>query len=315
MKRLVIHFLLFVFLLAAFFPVKANPFQYHYLASFSEDAEVSGNVDDLRNRVEKEAIKNRVEPEDARIDKVWKKIPGRNGLKVNIDKSLEKMSKKGAFDKSLLVMEQVPPKITFDDLPAAPVYRGHPEKNMVSLLINVAWGTENIPSMLKTLKKMNVKANFFIEGKWASQNADIVQMIQEEGHIVGNHAYNHPDMSRLSPEENREQLEQTNDIIKAITGKAPKWFAPPSGSFNSKVVDLAAELEMETVLWSVDTIDWQKPSVEVMINRVSDQIHPGAMILMHPTEVINNGLERLILLIKQKNFKIGTIERLLSEQR
>ncbi|QTM99459.1 polysaccharide deacetylase family protein [Sediminibacillus dalangtanensis] len=316
MKRLIIQIGVFLLLAGAFFPTTANPFKYNNLEVLPEALPVTNPKEDtLRNEIEAQAKHWNEKPDNAKIDKVWKKMPGRNGLKVNVEESVAKMKKAGKFDKSLLVLEQVPPRISFEDLPAAPVYRGHPEKKMVTLLINVAWGSENIPSILKTLREKNVKANFFIEGKWASQNAELVKMIKEEGHTIGNHAYNHPDMRRLAADENREQIEQTNEIIKAITGDTPKWFAPPSGSYSEQVVQIAAELDMETILWSVDTIDWKNPTVPVMVKRVEEKVHPGAMVLMHPTDVVNSGLDELIEMIKRKGYKIAAIERLLSEQR
>jgi len=140
-------------------------------------------------------------------------------------------------------------------------------------------------------------------------------MIHEQNHLIGNHAYNHPDMARMSPTEIKEQIVQTNEIIEAIIGIQPKWFAPPSGSFNDSVIQIAHELDMETVLWTVDTIDWKKPSVSVMINRVINNIHPGATILMHPTDSVAQGLTSLIEKIKQEDLEIATVEHLMSEKR
>src|SRR5699024_2901670 len=136
--------------------------------------------------------------------------PGRNGQRVLISESYKKMNKKGIFDESLLVYEEVPPKVTLMDLPPAPIYRGHPDKEMVSLLINVSWGTEHIPTILNTLKENNVKATFFIEGKWALEQKDYVQMIHEQGHLIGSHAYNHPDMATLNEEEINKKIQDTN---------------------------------------------------------------------------------------------------------
>lgn len=255
------------------------------------------------------------EPQDAYIDNVWKKTPGRNGLKVDINESYDKMKEEGVFDPSLIVYKEIPPEVSLDDLPAAPIYRGNPEKDMVALLINVSWGTEHIPAILNTLKDHQVKATFFIDGKWAQSNSDYVKMIHEQGHVIGNHAYNHPDMSRLSNQQAVEQISQTNDIIKAITGETPKWFAPPSGSFNDHVVQSAHHLDMETILWTVDTIDWKNPSVPVMVDRVRNKIHPGATVLMHPTPAIAGGLEAIIELIKDSGYEIGTIDKLISEER
>ncbi|MEI3604645.1 polysaccharide deacetylase family protein [Pseudogracilibacillus sp. SE30717A] len=276
---------------------------------------VSKESNELLQEIKLSASKYNEEAQDAYIDDVWKKTPGRNGRTVNVEKSYANMKKEGKFDSSLLVFDSIKPSVSLEELSAAPIYRGHPEKEMVAFLINISWGTEHIPSILKTLKKENIKATFFIEGKWAKENKDIVKMIYEQDHSIGNHAYNHPDMAKMSSEQIREQIESTNDIIEAIIGTKPKWFAPPSGSFNDEVVKIADELEMETILWTVDTIDWKNPSISVMINRVMKNIHPGATVLMHPTESVAQGLSPLITEIKQKDLEIGTIENLLSENR
>src|SRR5699024_2940634 len=125
---------------------------------------------------------------------------------------------------------------------------------------------EHIPDILETLKENDVKATFFIEGKWAKENAEYVKMIAEQDHIIGNHAFNHPDMGNLSNQAILEQISQTNDVIQAITGTKPTWFAPPSGSYSEHVIDIADNLNMNTILWTVDTIDWKNPATSVMIN-------------------------------------------------
>ncbi|WP_099158145.1 polysaccharide deacetylase family protein [Virgibacillus ndiopensis] len=312
----IVHIIVFIIIVAISFNNDYNPFIVNDVKTFSNSIEnVSKQEDVLYKEIKQKSSEFAVSPQNAVIDEIWKKTPGRNGRKVNINKSYQQMKEKGVFDKSLLVYDQVPPKVTMEDLPPAPIYRGHPEKQMVAFLINVSWGTEYIPNILKTLKEQEVKATFFIEGKWAKDNADLVKMIDEQGHTIGNHAYNHPAMERLSNKEIREQIEQTNDIIKAITGKTPKWFAPPSGGFNDQVVKIADELNMETILWSVDTIDWKNPTVSVMMNRVMSKIHPGAMVLMHPTNSIAQGLKPLIQNIKKKGYRIGTVDSLLTEER
>ena len=315
--RKFIHILIFAFIVAVVgFNTKYNPFIQNEAVEWSQSVEdVAKTEDALYKEIEQKESEYIERPQDAVIDKVWKKTPGRNGRNVDVAKSYEQMKKKGTFDESLLVFEQTPPEVTFKDLPASPVYRGHPEKEMVALLINVSWGTEHIPDILNTLKEHNSKATFFIEGKWAKENADLVKMIDEQGHTIGNHAYNHPNMARLSSQQITEQITKTNTIIEAIIDKTPKWFAPPSGSFTDKVVDNADHLNMETILWTVDTIDWKNPSVSVMMNRVMTKIHPGATILMHPTASVVEGLSPMIEDIEKKGYKIGTIDQLLNEER
>ncbi|WP_067730027.1 polysaccharide deacetylase family protein [Oceanobacillus damuensis] len=310
--RKYVNLCVFLILVAMVYDVEYNPFD---INPVTIETQTIVQSDSLYTEIEEKSKTFFEEPQNAYIDKVWKKTAGRNGLKVNVEKSYEKMKKSGVYDDSLLVYDQIPPEVTIKDLPASPIYRGHPEKQMVAFLINVSWGEEYIPEILRILKDNKVKATFFIEGKWAKENAEIVKMIDEQGHLIGNHAYNHPDMARLSDKENIEQIDQTNQILKAITGKRPKWFAPPSGSFNEAVVQAASDLDMETILWTVDTIDWKNPSVSVMINRIQEKIHPGATVLMHPTSSTANGLEELIKLIKDSGYKLGTIDLLLSEER
>ncbi|WP_164215502.1 polysaccharide deacetylase family protein [Virgibacillus sp. YIM 98842] len=305
---------LFVFVIMVSLVFQAGYYPYQTIEPVMYQ-EATKHEDPLYREIEQKSIDFSAEPQNAYIDDVWKKTPGRNGLKVDINKSYKKMKEEGVFDASLIVYEEIKPEITLADLPAAPIYRGNPEKDMVAFLINVSWGTEHIPAILNTLKEQQVKATFFIDGKWAQSNSDYVKMIDEQGHLIGNHAYNHPDMARLSNQQVLEQITQTNEIIKAITGKSPKWFAPPSGSFNDHVVQSAHNLDMQTILWTVDTIDWKNPSVPVMVDRVKNKIHPGATVLMHPTPSIADGLDAIIALIKDAGYKIGTIENLISEER
>ncbi|WP_163971266.1 polysaccharide deacetylase family protein [Oceanobacillus halotolerans] len=311
-----IHMIVFAFVVLITFNYDYNPFELNErMDDFQFTEGVAKTEDPLYIEISEKSYDYTEPPQDAVIDEVWKKMPGLNGLEVDIDKSYKQMKKEKTFNESLLVFNEIPPDVTLKDLPAAPIYRGHPEKDMVSFLINVSWGGEHIPHILNVLKKHDVKAAFFIEGKWAKENSDYVKMIDEQNHVIGNHAYNHPNMERLSKQEVREQLTQTNEIIKAIIGETPKWFAPPSGNYNDQVVDVAYDLKMETILWSVDTIDWKNPSVSVMINRINNKIHPGAMVLMHPTSSIAQGLEEIIVTIQDKGYRIGPIDKLLSEER
>lgn len=313
-----IHIILFLILILIIITNPANTEQSNTLFPLNFNplaVETTKENDQLMQEITKQSDELYEEPQDAYIDKVWKKTPGRDGRRVNVEQTIKNMKKEDRVDSSLFIYESIKPDVHLSDLPPSPIYRGHPEKDMVALLINVSWGTEYIPPILETLKKHDVQATFFIEGKWAKEETEYVEMIQDEGHLIGNHAYNHPDMQRLSTTDIREQIEQTNEIIRAITNEEPKWFAPPSGSFNMSVVEEATALEMETILWTVDTIDWKNPSVQVMHDRVMNNIHNGATILMHPTEVIAKGLDPLIESIKNEEFRIGTIEQLLRTER
>lgn len=293
-----------------------NPFVNTYIATLKGNVLIVGKQEDpLYQTIIKNAPTYEVPPSDAKIDEVWKAIPGYNGLTVDIEASYKNMKKNGTFDEKKLVYKQTEPSVRLEDLSPSPIYRGHPDKPMVSFIINVAWGNEYLPDMLAALKKHQVKASFFLEGRWVKNNPDLAKMIVSAGHEVGNHSYTHPDMKRINAAQTREQLLKTNEVIEAATGKKSIWFAPPSGSYRDETVKLAAEFKMKTVMWTVDTIDWQKPTPDQLINRVISKIDNGFMVLMHPTDSTAKSLDRLITLIEDKGLKIGTVSDLMSEER
>ncbi|MBO1912238.1 polysaccharide deacetylase family protein, partial [Microvirga sp. 3-52] len=164
----------------------------------------------------------------------------------------------------------------------------------VTLLINVAWGNEFIPQILKTLDEHKVKATFFFDGSWVKKNPDLAKQIFNENHEIGNHAYSHPDLKHKSPKETENELKKTNDVIEETLGVKPIWFAPPSGSFKQETITVARNLGMMTILWTADTVDWRNPSTAEMVKRVTSQVENGTMILMHPTRPTAEGLDSMI---------------------
>lgn len=293
-----------------------NSLTEQYLVKLKGDTiEASKKIDPLYEELTMKAKEYEVPPIDAKIDPVWKAIPGYKGLKVDLDASYDKMKKGKKFDKNKLVFEQVKPSVHLEELPPNPIYKGNPEKPMVSFIINVAWGNEHLSPILATLKRNHVHASFFLEGRWVKNHPELAKMIVSAGHEVGNHSYSHPDMKRISNGLIRQEIQKTNEVIKATTGKVPDWLAPPSGSIREDVFTIAAEENMGTVMWSVDTIDWKKPTPEALINRVMGKVHNGALILMHPTESTARALDELIRAIKEKGLEIDTVSTLLSEER
>ncbi|MBP2240177.1 putative sporulation protein (polysaccharide deacetylase family) [Cytobacillus eiseniae] len=271
--------------------------------------------DELYMEIIKSSESLYIPPIDAKVDRVWKAIPGLNGVEVDIKASYEKMKSDGKYKKEKLVFKQIAPKVNLSDLPPTPVYKGHPDKKMVSFLINVAWGNEYLTDMLATLKKHNVSASFFLEGRWVQNNPELAKMIEEAGHEIGNHSYTHPDMKTISTPKAREEIRRTNEVIKATTNKSVRWFAPPSGSYRDEIVQIAAEEKLGTVMWTVDTVDWQKPTPDQLIQRVISKVHNGAMILMHPTDSTAKSLDQLIQMLKQKDLQMNTVTELLSAER
>lgn len=259
--------------------------------------------------------KKNISPIDAKVDPIWKGIPGYNGLVLDVEATKERMKQEGKWDNRYVIYKEVPPQIQIEQLGPVPIYRGNPAKPMVSIMINVAWGNEYLPSILKTLKENKVKATFFLDGSWTSKFPEEAKKIVMEGHEIGNHAYSHPAMSKLSTGRIEQEILRTNDIIQRVTGVEPTLFAPPSGDYDDRTVKIAFRHHMKTILWTADTVDWKKPTPEQWLQNVRNKIGNGTLILMHPTESTAQALPTLIKEIKQKNLAIGTVSQTISSSR
>lgn len=317
MKNTILHWSIVVLILTATAFSVHNPFTSTYIESIKAQSTAVSQMESnsIYQQIKDKAKELNSPPKNAEIDPVWKATPGYNGLVVDMEASFKAMKKDNKFDGNKLVVKQIEPTVHLDNLPASPIYRGNPEKPMVTLLVNVAWGNEYLPEMLQTMRKNNVKSTFFLDGSWVKKNPSLAKMIAEEKHEIGNHAYSHPDLKKMTNARIREELKQTNEVIHATLDLSPKWFAPPSGSYRNDVVQIASDLDMKTILWSVDTVDWRGPDPDEMVKRVLGKVHPGAMILMHPTESSSKGLEKLIKGIKEKGYSIGTVSDLMDEKR
>jgi len=282
-------------------------------AQTEETSQVSRNR--LLDIIRAEAAKRRVAPINAKIDPVWKAIPGYNGLEVDIDETLKLAEHHLTPGKIHYIMKEIPPAIQLDDLGPSPVYKGNPNKPMASIMINVAWGNEYLPRILETLRKEHVHATFFFDGSWLKKNVETAKLIQREGHELSNHAYSHKDMRSISRSKAVEEISKTEDLLKQQLGVNNTLFAPPSGYFNDETVRVAADFKLRTVLWTFDTIDWRNPGAGRIIERLSRSIEPGTLILMHPTASSSEALGGMIKVIKNKGLTLGTVSELLSSNR
>ncbi|OZB97850.1 polysaccharide deacetylase family protein [Paenibacillus sp. XY044] len=271
--------------------------------------------DPLYKQIAQKAEETRIPPVDAVVDRVWKAIPGYNGLEIDVDETYKRAKARGASAPITYVYRQIAPKVSLSDLAAEPIYKGNPEKPMVSLMINVAWGDEYIVPMLDTLDAENVKATFFFDGSWLKKNPEMAKEIQKRGHELENHAYTHPNMSQLSRERATLEISKTQQLLKETLSVENKWFAPPSGDFNQQTVQIAASLGLKTVLWTLDTVDWRKPSPDSIVAKISSKVEPGTLILMHPTSSSSQALKGMIRAIKAKGLVLGTVSQTLSPER
>jgi probable sporulation protein (polysaccharide deacetylase family) len=281
----------------------------------TDEAELKQMHDELLLQIQAEAEARRVNPIDARVDRVWKAIPGYNGLEVDIEKSLALNEQLLLRNQLRIVMKEVEPATKLDQLGSYPVYKGNPMKPMVSLMINVAWGDEFLPKILEVLEAEQVHATFFFDGSWLKKHIPTALLIKEKGHELSNHAYSHKDMSKLSRSQAMAEISKTEQLLNDELGVVNKLFAPPSGDYNQSTVDIARELNLTTILWTLDTVDWQKPEPASIVNKVAARVEPGTLILMHPTYSSSEALEQMIHAIKKKKLQLGTVSQVISTNR
>ncbi|MFF3729142.1 polysaccharide deacetylase family protein [Streptomyces sp. NPDC002476] len=137
------------------------------------------------------------------------------------------------------------------------------------------------PRILATLREHDVRAMFFVCGEMADEYRDLVRAIAEDGHTVGNHSWTHPLVTRLSRAGVRDELGRTSEVIEKATGTPPVWYRAPYGAWNRNSFEIGADLGMEPMAWTVDTLDWTEPGAGTIVRRVRSGAAPGAVVLSH----------------------------------
>lgn len=164
----------------------------------------------------------------------------------------------------------------------------------VSLMFNVYWGTEEVYRILDILTKHEATATFFIGGCWADDNVDCLKAIDKAGHEIGNHGYFHKDQDKLDLLANQKEIADCNRFIELAIGKTPRLFAPPSGAYSEHTLNAAKALDMTTVLWSKDTIDWRDKNAALIYSRATKNIKNGDFVLMHPMKETADALDDIL---------------------
>ncbi|MFF4172392.1 polysaccharide deacetylase family protein [Streptomyces sp. NPDC001744] len=137
------------------------------------------------------------------------------------------------------------------------------------------------PGILDTLRRHDCRAMFFVCGEMAAENRDLLRRMAAEGHVVGNHSWSHPLMTRLRPSRIRDELGTTSEVVERALGTAPLWYRAPYGAWNRHSFEIGAELGMEPFAWTVDSLDWTEPGTDTVVRRVLDGAAPGVVVLNH----------------------------------
>lgn len=199
----------------------------------------------------------------------------------------------------------------------APIYQGSEKEKRIALACNVFWGEEFMPKMLDIFKDENIKITFFAGGTWVEDFPDLLKKMDAAGHEIGSHGYSHPHPDQLSKSGNLRDMQKAEKLIYDTIQKRPKLYAPPYGERGSAVLKAAEEQGYSFILWSIDTIDWQRPAPEVIVQRVVSKAHNGAIVLMHPTDPTVKALPAIIKQLKSEGYefvKVGDLIKDLPEK-
>ncbi|MGH4030179.1 polysaccharide deacetylase family protein [Actinomycetota bacterium Odt1-20B] len=137
------------------------------------------------------------------------------------------------------------------------------------------------PDILRTLREHDVRAMFFVCGEMAVDNQDLLREMLDDGHVIGNHTWSHPQLTRMTKGAIRDEIERTCEVIEDATGEPPAWFRAPYGAWNRTAFRIGAELGMEPLAWTVDSLDWTEPGTSTIIRRIKSGAAPGVVVLSH----------------------------------
>ena len=134
------------------------------------------------------------------------------------------------------------------------------------------------PILLDGLKKRNIRASFFLIGENIEGNEDILLQMRKDGHLIGNHTWDHVQLDKIPAEKVRLEIEKTNNRIYEASGIYPSYVRPPFGAW---IKDMELSVTMLPVFWDVDTLDWQSKNIDSILSIAQKQVHDGSIILMH----------------------------------
>jgi peptidoglycan/xylan/chitin deacetylase (PgdA/CDA1 family) len=173
---------------------------------------------------------------------------------------------------------------------------------------------EETADLLDTLATKGVRATFFVVGTNAAAQPDLLSRMIAEGHVVGNHTEDHPDLSKLDAATIRSEIEQVNDTVEAATGQRPVLLRPPYGATNDTVADVAAELGMAQILWNVDPEDWKDRDSAIVQDRVLAATGPGDIVLSHDIhQTTRQAYPAIIDQLQAQGYVLVTVPELLGQ--
>ena len=192
-------------------------------------------------------------------------------------------------------------------------YLGNTEEKVIYLTFDAGYENGCTGQILDVLKKHDAPAAFFLVGNYLSTQPDLVRRMVSEGHTVGNHTMHHPDMNGIS--DLTGELTQLEDLYREITGKEmAKFYRPPQGVYTPEQLAQARDLGYTTVFWSLAYADWDnenQPTREQALEKLTQRIHNGAIVLLHATSRTNAEiLDELLTAWEEMGYRFAPLQEL-----
>ena len=162
-----------------------------------------------------------------------------------------------------------------------PIYRVETIEKKVAISFDCAWGVDYTDKLLEIMQEHNVKCTFFAVEFWTKKYPEYIKKIDDYGHEIGTHSASHPYMSKLSSENIVKELSSSSKAIQDITGKRVELFRAPYGDYNDRLIQTARTLNLYTIQWDVDSLDWKNLTKQKIASRVIQNVKNGSIVLFH----------------------------------
>ncbi len=186
--------------------------------------------------------------------------------------------------------------------------RDYSGKKLVALTFDDGPSSATTPRLLDILSEKDVMVTFFVLGNMARGNPDIILRAKKEGHTIASHTMYHQNLIRISASAAESDISEAKNVISSILGTAPTLTRPPYGNINDVVRNSTGT---PLILWSVDTLDWKSKNVDAILATAREQVHDGAIILMH--DIYDTTIDAVSLLVdefRNDGYEFVTVQEL-----
>lgn len=195
------------------------------------------------------------------------------------------------------------------------IFLGDTSKKELYLTFDNGYENGYTAKILDVLKEKQVPATFFVTGHYVKTEPELIIRMTTEGHIIGNHSWSHPDMTTISAERIKEELNKVENEVFKLTGQLNmRYLRPPRGIFNEQSLAVSRELGYTNVFWSVAYVDWNAKSnkgSDYAYNKIVSQLHSGAVVLLHTVSKDNSeALASIIDEARKEGYEFKSLDQM-----